>query len=352
MGGRLKLGQILVNRGLLEPDQLAAALAAQQESGARLGMTLVRLGFVDEETLIRTLAGQLKLPVARIRGKRVSPQVLECVPVAVAEKHRCLPLFFKQEGGRRVLFVAMEDPSDTDALDEIARASGEALHAVLVGPTELEEALQRHYHWASLTGEAPDWSAAPSGGPADEDAGESGAIGADPDSERAPDPDPEPERDLESDPEPDADPDLDAGFDPGPDPDAALELGPDADDGFDLGLDAATDDEDEDDPLAAALLPDDEDDRAETTPSLPEGGMPEDDDPFDRADLDLGADDPADPVLAAPAPVGAELPRTESLDPRIILRALSQLLVEKGVIGRDEFVQRLGELAAREAGRG
>lgn len=303
MAGRLKLGQILVNRGILDPDQLAAALAAQQEGGARLGMLLVRMGFVDEETLIRTLAGQLKLPVARIRGKRVSPDVLDCLPVDLAEKHRCLPLFLKQEGGGRVLFVAMEDPSDADALDALARASGEQLRAVLVGPTELEEALQRHYHWASLTGEAPAWQTASSPG------------------------------------------DATAGGDPEP-----------AEDDPDLGRDLELDTDDEDDPLAAALLPDPasagELGEADTTPELPESEL--DEDPFERADPGLEAADPAqrELALAEPVPPGADAPRPESLDPRIILRALSQLLVEKGVIGRDEFVQRLGELAAREAGRG
>ena len=92
--GTLKIGQLLISRGLLQPDHLSEALAEQQEIGSRLGMILVRRGFVEEETLIRTLAGQLKLPVARIRGKRVGPEVVECIPVDVAEKHRCLPLFF------------------------------------------------------------------------------------------------------------------------------------------------------------------------------------------------------------------------------------------------------------------
>jgi len=298
VGGGLKLGQILVNRGLLDPDQLAAALADQQEGGARLGMTLVRMGFLDEEALIRTLAGQLKLPVARIRGKRVSPDVLECIPVDLAEKHRCLPLFFKQEGGGRVLFVAMEDPSDTDALDAIAGASGESLRAVLVGPTELEEALQRHYHWASLTGESPEWLSVRS-------PGEGNAPG-------------------------DSRPDDEEPVDP----------------------------EDDSDPLGAALLPGPAwlggPAEAETAPELPESvadlasDLADDGDPGDElaieADLDL--------ATAAPAHPGARMARPESLDPSIILRALSQLLVEKGVISRDELVQRLGELAAREAGRG
>jgi type IV pilus assembly protein PilB len=321
VSGRLKLGQILVNRGLLKPDHLAMALADQQSTGARLGMTLVRLGFVDEETLIRTLAGQLKLPVARIRGKRVGPEVLACVGVDLAEKHRCLPLFFKREAGERVLFVAMEDPSDGDALEELARESGEIVRPVLVGPTELEEALQRHYHWASLTGEAPEWGVPR---PADEAGG-------------AEDPEPDPDR-------PGAEPGFALGAAEAPQP--GFGLAPDPELGADPGGPEPTRHEE---PLWAASWVE-EDGEADTAPELPGGELPagellDADDDAAEPDFELAAPDPA------PQPPAPQVARPDSLDPRIILRALSQLLVEKGVITRDEFVQRLGELAAREGVR-
>jgi type IV pilus assembly protein PilB len=338
VSGRLKLGQILVNRGLLAPDQLASALADQQDRGARLGMTLVRMGFVDEETLIRTLAGQVKLPVARIRGKRVSPDVLECIPVDLAEKHRCLPLFFKQEGGERVLFIAMEDPSDSDAIDALASASGQVLRPVLVGPTELEEALQRHYHWASLTGEMPEWlvdrSSSEGGGPGNRE------------------PDPEAAAESPADPEDD-----EAGWaaEPGADGDLDVDLGGDeAGLGLDFESDAGEESELEGDadPLSEALLPAAPSlgalAEADTSPELPELGA-------ERSDEDahpLEIEEEFGLSEAPRAQAGAQMPRLESLEPSIILRALAQLLVEKGVISRDEFVQRLGELAAREAGRG
>jgi type IV pilus assembly protein PilB len=310
VGGSLRLGQILVNRGLLEPEQLAAALAEQKSSGARLGMTLVRMGFVDEETLIRALAGQLKLPVVRIRGKRVSPEVLETVGVAVAEKHRCLPLFFKREHGQRVLFVAMEDPADAEALEAIEAVSAEKVRAVLVGPTELEEALLRHYHWASLTGEAAEWSGVPD--PSEQ-----------PTAAEVPD-DPAPRRYEAWARGPAPRVGLDAEDEEGLDPDPAAEAeAPDFaadEDADDLGLDLEERDDGlapdlegetaaEPDPLAAALLPE---------PPSPRSGEPQ----------------------------------TEALDPTLILRALSQLLVEKGIIGRDELVHRVGQLAARTARRG
>ena len=152
MGKRLKLGEMLVAKGLISETQLAAALVEQRRWGKRLGMTLVLMGFLEEETLIRTLAAQLKLPVARIRGKRVNAEVIELVPVELAEKHRCLPLFVKDQGGSRELFLAMEDPSDLDAQGELGFRIGFRIRPVLVAPTELEDALQRHYHWAACGG--------------------------------------------------------------------------------------------------------------------------------------------------------------------------------------------------------
>jgi hypothetical protein len=356
VGGRLKLGQILVNRGLLDPDQLAAALADQQESGSRLGMTLIRMGFVDEETLIRTLAGQVKLPVARIRGKRVTPDVLECIPVDLAEKHRCLPLFFKQEGGERVLFVAMEDPSDADAVGEIASASGQALRPVLVGPTELEEALQRHYHWASLTGEAPEWLTPRTPDEASAPADPESDDAPDPDYDSSSEPDPEEAADELGDPEPGDEGDDAWAGESGSNLDQDEELLGDDEFGVDLDSDLGEESrlEDASTSFDGSLLPASPDigDRpeADTAPELPGSDADRDEGGFGGDDLqieeDLGLE------ASVPAEAGAPGPRPESLDPSIILRALSQLLVEKGVISRDEFVQRLGELAAREASRG
>ena len=147
-----KIGELLVRAGAIDEIQLRSALAEQRQWGRPLGMTLVRMGFVDEDTLVHTLANQLRLPVVKLAGKRVNREVLDLVPLDLAEKHRCLPLLVNDEGGRRVLYLGMEDPADLESVDEISFRIGEKVKPVLVAPTELDEALQRHYHWAAFAG--------------------------------------------------------------------------------------------------------------------------------------------------------------------------------------------------------
>lgn len=302
MSKRLKLGEMLVAKGLISEPQLTSALGEQRRWGKRLGMTLVLMGLLEEEVLIRTLAAQLKLPVARIRGKRVNAEVIELVPVELAEKHRCLPLFMKDQGGSRELFLAMEDPSDLDAQGELGFRIGYRIRPVLVAPTELEDALQRHYHWAGVAGaSSPPLAPLPS---------------------RSKEPAPPPLAEKAEEPFEDTEPELRAAA-------------------------AAA--------AAAAVEPEE--------PAEPEepGDTQPDPPDIERAAAELGAFGEPDGDLAprlAPAPpappaeIGASAPRAAApaMSADVILRALSQLLVEKGVLSRDELVERLRVLAAKEAG--
>ena len=149
-GKRIKLGQMLVAAGAIEPVQLAKALEEQKRNGGLLGVALVRLGFVDERAIVRALAGQLNLPVVQLEGKQISPEVLELVPVDLVEKHRCLPLLVNGEGDSRVLYLGMEDPSDPDVVAEICTLVGMNVQAVLVAPTDLNDGIFRHYEFAGF----------------------------------------------------------------------------------------------------------------------------------------------------------------------------------------------------------
>lgn len=149
MTSKPKLGELLVQAGVIDTAQLNAALGEQRQWGKPLGMTLVRMGMLDEDTLVQTLASQLKVPVVKLTGKTVNPEVLEQVPQELAHKHRCLPLLINDEGGQRVLYLGMEDPSDLEALDQIGFHVGGKVKPVLVAPGELEDAFHRHAQWGA-----------------------------------------------------------------------------------------------------------------------------------------------------------------------------------------------------------
>lgn len=158
MAERPKIGELLVSAGAINEHQLRAALAEQRKWGKPLGMTLVAMDYLDEETLVRTLARQLGLQVAWLRGKRIVPEVLEMVPAELARKHRCLPLTVRDEAGGQVLYIAMQDPADLEALDDIRFRVGCQVKPVLAAPNELEEALRQQYESASAE-DLPDTAA-------------------------------------------------------------------------------------------------------------------------------------------------------------------------------------------------
>jgi len=142
---RPKLGDLLVAAGAVSRTQLGAALADQHSFGKPLGATLVQMGYLDEETLVRTLARQLKLPIAWLRGKWVETSVRDLLPAELALKHRVLPVFQTFEDTGKVLHVAMHDPNDFEALDAVGFHVGHKVSPVLAAVGELDDALERHY---------------------------------------------------------------------------------------------------------------------------------------------------------------------------------------------------------------
>ena len=143
-----RLGEILVQSGVIDEFQLSAALEEHRRSGHRLGLTLVRLGFLAEPDLVRGLAAQLQLPIVRLDGKRVDAEVLALVPREVAEKHNVLPLFLKDLGAGRELYLGMEDPSDVFAREEVASWAEMPVEPVIVAASELAVAIDRLYRSA------------------------------------------------------------------------------------------------------------------------------------------------------------------------------------------------------------
>jgi type IV pilus assembly protein PilB len=145
MSGKPRVGEILVQAGVIDEMQLASALGEQTRWGRRLGVTLIKMGMVEEGHLIRALAKQLDLPVASLEGKRIADDVVALVPKRVASEHGVMPLFVKQEGSKDQLFLGMEDPSNIAVLDDLTFRTGMQVFPVMVGPSELGAAIDRYY---------------------------------------------------------------------------------------------------------------------------------------------------------------------------------------------------------------
>ena len=140
---RPKLGELLVDAGVVDEMQLEAALGEQKNWGERLGQTLLQMGVLDEETLVRTLARQLAIPVVWLRGKRIKPDVIELLDADYIQKNRVLPVLLDQRGSR-TLILAMEDPCNIEVIDTVCRQTGVPVKPALAAPSELDDAIGRH----------------------------------------------------------------------------------------------------------------------------------------------------------------------------------------------------------------
>lgn len=141
MGGRIRLGELLVRAGVLDELKLRAALAQQQKWGGRLGKVLVDMNYVSEDVLVRALSKQLGVPRASFEGADVPQDIVVQIGSEFAEQNDVCPVHYDE--GRRVLTVATTDPTNVAAIDELRFRTGLRIEPVLAGPRELGKALQQ-----------------------------------------------------------------------------------------------------------------------------------------------------------------------------------------------------------------
>ena len=134
------LGRLLVDAGYLEPDRLTEALGHGRRPGERLGETLVRLGHATSDQIGRTLALQLGLPFLE-PPLSIDPATIALVDADLVRSRKVLPL----ASTARTLTVAMADPLDLTAVDELQFQSGRRVHAVVATPDAVAEGLAGQY---------------------------------------------------------------------------------------------------------------------------------------------------------------------------------------------------------------
>ncbi len=138
---RKRLGEILVDAGVINTRQLEHALYEQRRWGGQVGKILIDEGFVSEDILVRALGKQLNLPVVTLEGAKVDRETLATVTVQLAEQHGVFP--FRLQG--KFLDVAMSDPMNMGIIDELRIRTRLNVRPHLSGATEIDKAIRQHY---------------------------------------------------------------------------------------------------------------------------------------------------------------------------------------------------------------
>lgn len=138
----IKLGEMLVKAGLVKAAALDDALKSQVIFGGRLGTNLIEMGRLGEEDLARVLSEKLRVPYVDPRElMNVSTNFIDLIPAELAEKYQVVPLRLE---GRR-LSIAMADPSDLPAIDDIAFRTGYVIRPMVTPEIRLFAALEKYY---------------------------------------------------------------------------------------------------------------------------------------------------------------------------------------------------------------
>src|SRR5438128_1374257 len=153
-----KIGDILVSAGLISALQLEEALVTQKKTGALLGEILVGDGLVSEQAICEALHSQLGLPVVNLEDVEVDERALALVREELAKRYHALPIRLEgQVPGRATeLVVAMSDPLNSEATDDLRFHSGYFIKPVLAPASEIAEAITRYYHLDASMGEVLD----------------------------------------------------------------------------------------------------------------------------------------------------------------------------------------------------
>ncbi|MCK4621421.1 MAG: type IV-A pilus assembly ATPase PilB [Desulfuromonadales bacterium] len=140
-----RLGELLVRNQLVSDDQLAKAVTEQKKEGIRLGAALIKLGYIQETDLASFLSKHYGVPSINLTEFDVDPAVVSLVPPAVAQKYQLVPI--NRAGA--TLIVAMADPSNIFAIDDIKFMTGFNVEVVVAAEAAIKDAIDKYYDQSS-----------------------------------------------------------------------------------------------------------------------------------------------------------------------------------------------------------
>jgi len=138
---KIRLGDLLVQNGIITEEQLTSALAEQKKTGRQLGRTLINLNFISETELLSFLSQQLKIPFLDILQYPRRPETIKLLPETAARRFRVLLL----ENNEYDVLLAMADPTDLMGLDELSRILKKNIQPAVVREADLLMAIDQSY---------------------------------------------------------------------------------------------------------------------------------------------------------------------------------------------------------------
>ncbi len=136
-----QIGQILIDAGKINENQLEEALAYKEERNIYLGKAILELGIITEKEFAKTLSDQLNIPFIELLNYEIQPEVLEVIDEKTALKQKIVPMFMID----RALTVAISDPFNIDVIDDISDKTNMDINLVLATESDIEQAIDLFY---------------------------------------------------------------------------------------------------------------------------------------------------------------------------------------------------------------
>ncbi|HEY4706277.1 MAG TPA: type IV-A pilus assembly ATPase PilB [Thermodesulfobacteriota bacterium] len=136
-----RIGELLLRERLITPDQLKKAIDEQKKSGGRLGFNLTKLGYITEKDLTAFLSRQYGIPTIDLSAQEVDHEIVKLIPEDVAQKYQVIPV--SRTGS--TLVVAMADPSNIFAIDDIKFLTGYNVEPLVASDSAVKSAIEKYY---------------------------------------------------------------------------------------------------------------------------------------------------------------------------------------------------------------
>ncbi|MCM8795512.1 MAG: hypothetical protein NC928_02320 [Candidatus Omnitrophica bacterium] len=136
-----QLGELLIERGIINEAQLDKALAVQKEKGGLIGEILVDLGFVREEDIAQALTAQYGFPYLPLANYEINPEIINLIPARVARQYMLVPI--DKIGSN--LTIAMSNPLNIQAIEDIELLSGCSVQTFVSTSSDIKRAIAKYY---------------------------------------------------------------------------------------------------------------------------------------------------------------------------------------------------------------